>query len=365
MERTWTALYPTFNRKIRLFGRMMARVLVTGATGFIGKRLVTKLCERGVQVDCIVRNVERSREQLPAATNLIHGDLSRRDVLRRATRRVEAVFHLAGTTKAPSAEKFHEANVAGVSNIADACAESSSQPVLIHVSSLAAVHPTKDQRNSQPAPAPPREDARCRPVSMYGHSKLAGEQRLMDIAVRQPVSIVRPPVVFGCGDRDGLEWFRSIGRFGVHLVPGFSHRFHSMVYADDLCDGLILCWKRGVRMNAASPHDGTGVYFVSSPEITRYDQWGEMIAESLGRTWCRKIRVPDRMIHWMGKINGMLNRFRRSPHILSPDKAAEATAGSWICCGEKARSELGFRVGASLQERLHETVRWYRDQRWL
>ncbi|HEY5139391.1 MAG TPA: NAD-dependent epimerase/dehydratase family protein, partial [Methylococcales bacterium] len=137
------------------------------------------------------------------------------------------VFHLAGLLKAVRNDDFVRVNAGGVESVAAACDERAEPPVFVVVSSLAAAGPCAVDR-------PRAESDLPTPVSAYGRSKLAAELAATKYAARVPISIVRPPIVFGDGDRAVLELFRPIARWGIHIVPGLRQRRFSLIHVTDV-----------------------------------------------------------------------------------------------------------------------------------
>lgn len=335
----------------------MANILVTGATGFIGTRLVHHLSERGDRVTCLVRAESNRRELESVDPRFVVGDLTDESSIRQAVSGAEFVFNLAGTTKALHRQAFDRANVDGARLVAKCCARPEEPPVLIHVSSLAAAGPS--QRS---APRTEADDAA--PISDYGKSKLAGEIAVREFADRLPISIIRPPIVLGPGDRDGFEMFRGIAKWNLHLVPGFTDNGYSVIHVDDLCRAMIQVADSGKRI-ARESSDHRGVYFAAAEEIPTYAELGQIIGRSLGRNRVRNIRGPIPVIWALAAVNDCISRLRGRPHILSLDKVREARAGSWTCNGNRLRRETAFEFQKSLQERIDETARWYIDQGWI
>lgn len=338
----------------------MARVLVTGASGFIGSHLCEVLAERGDEVSCLVRSSSRTEHLGALGLRLVTGDVIDLDSLRPAVAGQEVVYHLAAQLRALRARRFYEVNQQGMANMAQACAELTSPPVLVLVTSLAAVGPSPDGQ-------PLTEDCPSRPISHYGRSKRAGELAAARYAAQVPMTIVRPGIVFGQRDRGCLPMFRSIAWFRVHLVPVLPTLGASVIHARDLVELLLLAAQRGQRLppeGAAAP-PGQGYYFAACEEHPTYFRLGRLIGEALG---CRRFLIlpaPRAAVRVAGAANELLGQVLRSPLALNLDKSREATAGCWFGSAQKAREQLGFQVAKPLLERLRETAEWYHQQGWL
>jgi nucleoside-diphosphate-sugar epimerase len=325
----------------------MAKVLVTGASGFIGTHLVPALANRGDEVTCLVRQSSRVDSLREAGARFVYGDVTDRVSIVPAVKGQEIVYHVAGCTQSLAARHFYRVNQRGVANVAQVCAGQTTPPVLVSVSSLAAAGPASNGM-------PKTEADRPEPVSHYGRSKRAGERAAEHFADRVPISIVRPPIVLGEGDRMGLPLFRSIARFGVHMVPGLDRRRFSLIHADDLVQLLILAAERGKRLpprGQPESHGPQGYYFAACEENPTY----------------AVVVIPTATpLVWMVAVAGeAISRMRHDPLFMNLDKAREITAGNWVCSAQTAAAELDFAVGAPLLERLRQTAQWYRDKKWL
>jgi nucleoside-diphosphate-sugar epimerase len=248
-------------------------------------------------------------------------------------------------------------NTGGADAVAGACADRAAPPVLVVVSSLAAVGPSAlgSPRVEGDSPAP---------VSAYGRSKLAGEQAAGKYAAGVSISIVRPPIVFGAGDRGVLEIFRPIARWGIHVVPGRGECHFSLIHVADLVEGLLLVADKGERLHRGeSP--GHGVYFMTAEDEPTYAELGQAMAAALGKRCATLVHVPRPLMRLLGLCGDAAGRIRRRPGWVNSDKTAEALAGSWTCSSVKARTQLGWAPAAPLAERLHETAQWYRQAGWL
>lgn len=334
-------------------------VLVTGGSGFIGGRLVGRLSKRDCRVWCLVRG--ESEELRSTGAQLIVGDVTDRGSVERALGESQAdtVFHLAGLVRARRRGDFARVNAGGTENVAAACAGRANPPVLVVVSSLSAAGPGAAGRLRVEEDVPT-------PVSAYGRSKLAGEAAAATHASIVPTSILRPPIVFGPGDRAVLEMIRPIARWGVHLVPGWgggSHRL-LLIHVDDMVEGLLLAAEKGERVGVGGL-PGRGVYFLAGEENPTYVELGQAMSGALGRKSPANVRVPGWLLKLAGIGGDVKGWVGGQPAWINSDKMNEALAGSWVCSAAKARSQLGWSPAASLADRLRETVRWYRQAGWL
>lgn len=306
-------------------------------------------------IRCLVRATSNRDDIDSFDVEIVVGDLSDEHALRHAVSNCDYVINFAGTTKALGKRGFRSANVIGPDRIAKACAAQDSPPTLVHVSSLAAAGPSVRGK-------PRTEAEKPSPVSNYGRSKREGEEQLLRYCQHVPISIVRPPIVLGPGDRDGFELFRSIAKFGIHLIPGFQSQEVSLVHSDDLCNAVLRIAEQGERLGET---EGEGVYFVADPTPVRYDRLGELIASTLGRRRVWKLRFPLAGIWAVASVNEAVSRIHGRPHILNFDKGREASAGSWACDSGKFQAAFGDPVALPLADRLTEIAEWYRERGWI
>jgi nucleoside-diphosphate-sugar epimerase len=337
----------------------MSRVLVTGGTGFIGSALVKALQAQNHEVACVVRPTSNVNSLKELDVELRTATLDDPESLAEAVKNAEQVYHLAGAISAKKKEDFFKVNEQGTANLADACATLPSPPTLVFVSSLAAAGPSisKDQ---------PRTEAEApNPVSWYGKSKWAAEQQLIDRADRLPISVVRPPIVFGPGDANVLKMFQSV-KSGWHFTPGWlNHRF-SLVDVQTLIATILAASEKGSRLLPDDAGQIQGVYFASlDDERPTYTNLGDMIATALACKPPWKLRWGKPVCMVIAYFIETFAKMRGKSTLLSVDKVREATAGSWICSAQRAASELGIRPQKTLAERLRETADWYKEAGWL
>ena len=324
------------------------KVLVTGSNGFIGSALVEKLLAQGHEVVCLVRRTSNLRwlATMPVAT--VIADLEKGTGLQEALQGIQWLFHQAGVTKAMDRQGYWNGNVLATEQLLQACAARSTVEKFVFVSSQAAAGPSiADYAVS--------EEIVPHPVSLYGESKQAAEQLVLEYGKRFPVTIVRPPSVYGPRDRDIFVYFQNVNK-GLLLILGKGTQKISIVHVDDLTDGMILA--------AASANSRDQIYFLSGDGAYDWPTIGGMIARGLNKkTWT--IHVPIALLHLISGISTLYGRVVGKPALLNRDKVNEMVQPGWLCSNEKAKKELGFAPAITLAEGLQQTARWYKEQGWL
>ncbi|MBN1589486.1 MAG: NAD-dependent epimerase/dehydratase family protein [Pirellulales bacterium] len=339
----------------------MNRVLVTGANGFVGSNLVETLLAEGKEVTCLVRKgSDLTRlESLDVRLFLFEG-FSDLDSLRHVIRSQEVVYHVAGATKALHRRTLFEVNEQGTRNVAIACAKQISPPVLVYISSLAACGPSPRER-------PRRETDPPEPVSQYGQSKLAGERAARELADQVATTIVRPAIILGPADVQGSTMFRLVRRWGIHVTPGGCHRY-SVIHAADLSRLIQLAAERGRRVvveEIDEPTRAQGCYFGASEDCPTWAELGQMVGHAVGRERVFNVHTLFSGAWGMATTVDAVAHVIGRPLYFNLDKAREIAAGSWVCSPQAAIDELGFSVGATLDERLKQTADWYEKAGWI
>lgn len=323
------------------------RVLVTGATGFIGGVLAGQLAARGDRVRALVRAASHTDELARLGVEFAPGDVADPDSLRRAVEGCEGVVHLAGAVKALSGAELFRANAGGTRNVAEACARAGCR--LLYVSSLAAAGPALGGR-------PLREEDPPAPVSRYGESKLAGEAAVRAVAGRMPASIARPPVVYGPGDKELMPQLLRMARLGLVFRSGFGEKRFSLVHVEDLCRGLLAVLDRGTRVAAEGE---AGVYFLDDGKDRSWDEIALAACAAAGRR-ARVVPLPEAVSALVAAGAMLAAALTRTPNILSFDKLREMRHATWTCTSERARRELGYAPRFGLEDGMADAVAWFR-----
>lgn len=329
------------------------RALVTGASGFVGSHLVEKLVNQGIEVRALLRKTSKTLGNLDGVKfEKAEGSLADEESLRRAVKDVDYIFHVAGVITAAKRDDYFESNERGTERLARAAAEvNPGLKRFVLVSSLAAGGPAASLES------PKRESDTPAPVSIYGHSKLGGERAVQKYLATYPVSIVRPPVVYGPRDPGVFVIVQSVAK-GLCLLPpgGAERKFYSMVHVQDLCDGIVLAGQTSAPSGS--------IYYVSDGAVRRYDELMDTIAARLGK---KPLKVPVPRFVLTAAAAGLsgVGRIIGKSFPLNLDKVNELLPDFWICSNEKAKTELGFEPRYDLSKGMTDAIDWYKSHHWI
>jgi dihydroflavonol-4-reductase len=324
-------------------------ILITGANGFVGSHLVEELLRRGHRVRGLVRETSDLRWLEGLDLELAYGEVTDAATLPEAVRDIHIVYHLAAVTRAQQPETYYRVNQQGTVNLLEACLRKTPNlEKFVLVSSLAAAGPSPEGRLVQETDAPS-------PITDYGRSKLLAEQTAAEYGDRLPVTVVRPPAIYGPRDVDFLAYFRILKK---HLCPllGFRQRRLSICHVRDVVQGTLL---------AGESETSSGqIYFLSGAEDCTWDQLSRIMTAALGvRTL--KIHVPTFTVHIAAFFAQLFAPFGKDAPTLDRRRARDMGQLCWLCDSSKAQEELGYSPTVSLEVGIRETVEWYREVGWL
>jgi nucleoside-diphosphate-sugar epimerase len=328
---------------------MSKTAFVTGGTGFVGSHLVEALLESGYgEIRCLVRSDLKWLAGLPITP--VRGDLGDADTLRRAVEGVDYVYHVAGLTRATNAAAFESANVLGTMRLLDAVAEANPglRRVLV-TSSLAVVGEAGVEVADETTP--------MLPISLYGHSKARMESAMQRRRDPFPVTVVRPPAVYGPREADIYTFFRAL-RWGLAPIVGSGTQPDlSLVYAPDLVRGMI---------RAAESERAAGeTFFLSGLRDYDWHTVRDTALEALGQRRALTLRIAPRFATPIGTaVERVGSLFGQQP-ALTREKAREIVDAVKRCSHQKAAVTFGYQPTTSLQRGLATTMQWYRDSGWL
>jgi nucleoside-diphosphate-sugar epimerase len=309
-------------------------VALTGATGFIGRRLAPLLAASGWQVRLLLRRDPVIPEWRHLDPQIVAGDLCDPRALAQLTSGAEAVLHVAGLIKAARTSQYFDVNHAGARALAEATLQHAPQAHFLHVSTIAAREPQ---------------------LSDYAASKRAGEQAVLDIMGAR-ATVVRPPAVYGPGDRETLVFFQLAQRMLVPLV-GPPRAVAAMIHADDLTRLLVAQLDeppRGAVLGATDARPGGYT-------------WREVFlaaARSMGNDNARMFHAPAALLRTVAAAGDVAKLFG-SANMLNSQKLRELRHLDWSVPAAARARPAGWEPRYSLVEGFAQTVAWYRRERWL
>jgi len=325
---------------------------VTGGTGFVGSHLTEELLRRRYRVRALVRRDPKWLAGTDA--EIIRGDLDDEAALREGLRGVDVVFHVAGLTRAPTAEALHAANVEGTLKVLAAIREEGpSVRRVVVTSSLAAVGPSRVTEGNV---VPLAESDPMQPISEYGKSKARMEREVAERFPDLPVTIIRPPAVYGPREADIFTIIQTASRARIFPIVGSGRPPQlSLVHVADLVRGMI--------DSAETADAASDTFFLSSERGYSWNEIADAVEAALGKRLLR-VRVPARATAAIGAIVESAGRLFGQYPALNREKAREA-AEAWVCSIEKARQAFGYNQAVPLASGMKEAVDWYREHGWL
>lgn len=324
------------------------RVLVTGATGFIGARLVHRCLETGMTVRALARRnnaIESANasELEEAGAEFLEVSVGDAEGLARALQDVDIVFHLAAAQHEANVpdEYFRSINVEGTRNVL-AAAEAAGVTRVVHGSTIGVYGWTAGEAANEESP--------LEPGNIYGVTKLEAEAVVAEFAERVPIAVVRISETYGPGDRRLLKLFRGAER-GVSLQIGDGQNLHHLIYIDDLIDGLLLA--------ARDPRAARQTFVLAGEAPATSRAMLESVSRAMGLE-PRIVRLPLSLLMFVAwGLETLLRPLGIQPPLHR--RRMDFFRKSFVFEGNGA-SALGFKPRVALDAGMRETARWYREQ---
>ncbi len=339
------------------------RILLTGATGFVGQHVLRALeplvASHKMKVSCVVRATSK-RALLPSFVTVHEADLLTGQGLEAAVQGQDVIIHLAAVLFGTRWDKYF-ANVRMAENLGQAIAQQGSVSRVLFVSSLAATGPST-------ATASVDDSTNAAPVSAYGWSKYMAEE-VLHRHCQDKMVVLRPPMIYGPGDTGFLPFFQAV-QMGLIVSPGFGRDFPvSIMHVQDVVQA-IFCTLKPEAQGVYHCNDG---YSPKTYEVSHTMRGiGQIMASLMGKR-ALSIKMPLCILGISAYLStlwgAVATRFcpcctKKSPSW-NKDKYREAKAAGWVCDAGRIQQELGFAPQKSLQEGLKETIADYKERGWL
>lgn len=320
----------------------MVRVLVTGATGFIGLHLVRALVERGDTVLALVRNPDKARA-LPERVERVKGDLELFDREDFVLPDVDVVVHLAGVVAAQSPGEYERINHGAVVSLVKCLERSPKKPRrLLFASSLAAAGPSPVDRAWTEADP-------LAPIEPYGDAKARAEAVVAKCSV--PTTSFRPCIVLGANDPASLTLYRT-------AMSGFGFRVGAPAQRLSFVDVRDVVTATLAMIDDTRP--GHSVYFVSHPREIDVDVLWAALGRALGHR-VRVVSLPAALLGALVPVSAVFSRLVGITNQLDDKQYRQMTAPAFVCSSAAITRDLGVHFAHDLDDTLAEAVRGYRE----
>lgn len=333
------------------------KILVTGASGFIGSFLVEGALERGMQAWAGVRKSSSRKYLQDERIRFAELDFGNKGRLKEQldTHRVEhdgwdVIIHCAGVTKCRNKEDFDKGNYIATVNFVEALKELDMVPShFIYISSLSIFGPIHEETYQ-----PICEADEAQPNTAYGVSKLKSEKYLQELK-DFPYVIYRPTGVYGPRERDYFLMAKSI-RQHIDFAPGFKRQDLTFIYVKDLVKAVYLSIEKNVVRRA---------YFVSDGQVYSARAFSDLIQKELGNPWVLHVKCPLIILKVVSLLAETVAGWLGKASTLNGDKYKIMKQRNWQCDISPLVDELGYKPEYLLDRGVKEIIAWYKEEKWL
>ena len=329
------------------------KILITGASGFIGSFIVEEALRRGFETWAVVRKSSSRAFLQDERIHLIELNLSSEEQLTAQLKdyQFDYVIHAAGVTKSLHKEDFFRINTEGTKHFVRALlATQNNLKRFVYISSLSIMGAIREQQPYQEI----REEDEAMPNTAYGKSKLDAEQWL-DTIKDLPYVILRPTGVYGPRERDYFMMAKSI-KAHTDFAVGFKQQDITFVYVTDVVQAVFLACEKGVTGRR---------YFLSDGEVYQSSTFSNLIRKELGNPWWIRITAPLWVLRIVTFCGEYIGKMTGKVTALNNDKYNIMRQRNWRCDIEPARRELGYEPQVKLEEGVKRSIAWYKGNNWL
>ncbi|MBO4660081.1 MAG: NAD(P)-dependent oxidoreductase [Prevotella sp.] len=343
----------------------MKKILVTGASGFIGSFIVEEALAKGMEVWAGIRKSSSRQFLQDKRINFIELNLNSPTELRKQLSDIsfDYVVHAAGVTKCLNKADFYRVNTEGTRNLVTTLIELK-MPIerFVFLSSLSIFGAIREKQPYEPI----QETDTPHPNTVYGKSKLEAEKAIRELAGTDfPYVILRPTGVYGPRERDYFLMAQSIKGHSDFSV-GYKRQDITFVYVKDVVQAVFLALKgRESRVEGRESVTNGRAYFLSDGEVYQSSTFSDLIIKEMGNPWCLRIKAPIWVLRIVTACGEWLSHFTGKISALNNDKYHILKQRNWQCNIQPAIEELGYNPEYNLERGVKETIAWYKEQKWL
>lgn len=335
----------------------MARILITGASGFIGSFLVEKAFEKDFEVWAGIRKTS-SREYLKDnRINFIDFNFSNPDILTEQINgfisehgKFDYIIHNAGVTKCLNKKDFDKVNFQYTKNLIEALQSAKATPKKFILMSSLSSYGIGDEINYTPI----KLTDQPKPNTAYGISKLKAEQFLQNTS-GFPYIILRPTGVYGPREKDYFLMLKMV-KSGLEVGAGFKPQHLTFIYVKDLVN---------VAFSALESDISNKHYFVADGDVYTDKEYTELVKEILNNKRVLTIKLPLWIVKSVSIIAENISKITKKPSTLNRDKYKIMKQRNWECDITPLINDFGFKAEYNLKKGLEESVNWYKENGWL
>ena len=334
------------------------KILVTGASGFIGSFIVEEALRRGMETWAAVRGSSSRKYLQDERIHFIELDFASEEQMKRQLQdhHFDYVVHAAGVTKCIDKADFRRVNTEGTKNFVRALmAQSAPLTRFVYISSLSVFGAIREQQPYEEI----RETDTPKPNTEYGRSKLEAEQWLDSLSPEKkgafPYVILRPTGVYGPRERDYFMMVKSIKQHSDFAV-GYKRQDITFVYVADVVQAVFLALEKGQTGRK---------YFLSDGKVYQSTTFSDLIHEELGRPWWIRITAPVWVLRVVTFFGEHIGRMTGKVTALNNDKYNILRQRNWRCDIGPAIRELGYQPEVDLKEGVRRSIKWYKESGWL
>ncbi|QQR81845.1 MAG: NAD(P)-dependent oxidoreductase [Deltaproteobacteria bacterium] len=320
------------------------KVLVTGATGFLGSHLVDRLLAQGDEVHVLSRKTSNLRWLKDKPLTFHEGDVTGSlEQIENAVSKMDIIYHVAGVVQALKEETYFQVNAFGTKQILDACLRVNPQVKRIVIVTSLAAHGPGTQEG-----IPAKESDRNLPVNAYGQSKLEAEKIAAFYMDKIPITIIRPPAIYGPRDEQFLSLFKMV-QSGIVILPGLRKKIINACHVQDVVSGIIL---------AALSDKAVGeIFFIGNDKNYSWEEAAVIFSDVIGKKVIL-FSIPSIIVYAAALVADFISHLTSKLLPLSWDSATNFIQKNWMLDISKAKELLEYKPQISLHAGVENTYHY-------
>lgn len=333
------------------------KILITGASGFIGSFLVETALSKGYEVWAGIRKTSSKEYLKDKRINFIELNFNDRQIIREQLNlhfsthnKFDYIIHNAGATKCLQKEDFYKINFHYTVNFIDSLTEANQIPEKFIFMSSLSVMGKGDETHYTPF----RLTDTPKPNTAYGKSKLKAETYLKKQS-QLPHIIFRPTGVYGPREKDYLMMIKSVIS-GLDISAGSKPQHLTFIYVSDLAEAIF----EGIESDIINQ-----TYFISDGNTYTDKEYSSLIKQILGKKFTLNLRIPLPLLKVISVFCESITKLTHKPSTLNKDKYLIMSQRNWQCDTEPLFKDLKFTPKYDLQKGLQESIDWYKNNNWL